>query len=186
MKIAKYLPFPCRHPFRGRGNTAPTGATKVKSDATLIRVQTDGGLTGIGAALGSPPIVAAIVAHELAPEVVGALDEPAPRPAHPARRYTWAASVADGGTEPVRHRYGSGTPINPAEVPILKGALRQIGRAQDIRGAQRAGNHNANVLRCAIWRIAFEDRHLCRGLIGVPLPSTRTAVHPEFTVGVTV
>jgi L-alanine-DL-glutamate epimerase-like enolase superfamily enzyme len=44
--------------------------TKVKSDATLIRVETDDGLTGIGAALGSPPR-AAIVAHELAPEVVG-------------------------------------------------------------------------------------------------------------------
>jgi L-alanine-DL-glutamate epimerase-like enolase superfamily enzyme len=45
--------------------------TKVKSDATLIRVETDNGLTGIGAALGTPPIVAAIVEHELAPEVVG-------------------------------------------------------------------------------------------------------------------
>jgi L-alanine-DL-glutamate epimerase-like enolase superfamily enzyme len=35
--------------------------TKVKSDATLIRVETDNGLTGIGAALGTPPIVAAMV-----------------------------------------------------------------------------------------------------------------------------
>jgi L-alanine-DL-glutamate epimerase-like enolase superfamily enzyme len=32
--------------------------TQVKSDATLIRVETDNGLTGIGAALGTPPIVA--------------------------------------------------------------------------------------------------------------------------------
>jgi len=45
--------------------------TKVKSDATLILVETDNGLTGIGAALGSPPVVAAIIEHELAPEVVG-------------------------------------------------------------------------------------------------------------------
>src|SRR4051812_45285630 len=45
--------------------------TKVKSDATLILVETDQGLTGMGAALGSPPIVAAIVEHELAPEVLG-------------------------------------------------------------------------------------------------------------------
>src|SRR5580704_3163640 len=44
--------------------------TKVKSDATLIRVETDSGLTGIGAALGTPPIVAAIVEHELAAECV--------------------------------------------------------------------------------------------------------------------
>src|SRR5258705_12248195 len=43
---------------------------KVKSDATLIRVETDNGLAGIGAALGTPPIVAAIVEHELAAECV--------------------------------------------------------------------------------------------------------------------
>src|SRR6476661_3990031 len=45
--------------------------TKVKSDATLILVETDKGLTGMGAALGSPPVVRAIVEHELAPEVLG-------------------------------------------------------------------------------------------------------------------
>lgn len=45
--------------------------TKVKNDAALIQVETDNGLTGIGAALGTPPIVAAIVDHELAPECVG-------------------------------------------------------------------------------------------------------------------
>jgi hypothetical protein len=45
--------------------------TKVKSDATLILVETDKGLTGMGAALGSPPVVCAIVEHELAPEVIG-------------------------------------------------------------------------------------------------------------------
>jgi L-alanine-DL-glutamate epimerase-like enolase superfamily enzyme len=45
--------------------------TKVKSDATLILVETDKGLKGMGAALGAPPVVQAIVEHELAPEVVG-------------------------------------------------------------------------------------------------------------------
>src|SRR5580765_7660797 len=45
--------------------------TKVKSDATLILVETDRGLTGMGAALGTPPVVAAIVEHELAADVVG-------------------------------------------------------------------------------------------------------------------
>ena len=45
--------------------------TKVKSDATLIRVETDSGLIGIGAALGTPPIVAAIVEHVLASECIG-------------------------------------------------------------------------------------------------------------------
>ena len=45
--------------------------TKVKSDATLILVETDAGLTGMGAALGAPPVVAAIVEHELSQEVEG-------------------------------------------------------------------------------------------------------------------
>ncbi len=45
--------------------------TKVKSDATLIRVETDSGLVGLGAALGSPPVVKAIVEHELGPEAIG-------------------------------------------------------------------------------------------------------------------
>jgi L-alanine-DL-glutamate epimerase-like enolase superfamily enzyme len=45
--------------------------TKVKSDATLILVETDAGLTGLGASLGGPPVVAAIVEHELGPEIVG-------------------------------------------------------------------------------------------------------------------
>jgi hypothetical protein len=51
---------------RSEGEASPHRPRNVKSDATLIRVGTDDGLTGIGAALGSPPIVAAIVAHELA------------------------------------------------------------------------------------------------------------------------
>jgi L-alanine-DL-glutamate epimerase-like enolase superfamily enzyme len=38
-------------------------------DATFIRVETDNGL--IGVALGTLPIVAVIVEHELAPECVG-------------------------------------------------------------------------------------------------------------------
>ncbi len=45
--------------------------TKVKSHATLIRIEADSGLIGMGAALGTPPIVAAIVEHELAAECVG-------------------------------------------------------------------------------------------------------------------
>src|SRR6201995_4867811 len=71
MKIASVsaIPMSASVPKEKRHRTDL--GTKVKSDATLIRVETDSGLTGIGAALGSPPIVAAIIAHELAPEVVG-------------------------------------------------------------------------------------------------------------------
>src|SRR4029077_1703847 len=71
MKIVKVSALPMSAPVpRERRHRTDLG-TKVKSDATLIRVETDNGLTGIGAALGTPPIVVAIVEHELAPECVG-------------------------------------------------------------------------------------------------------------------
>ena len=71
MKITRVSAVPMSAPVPKEKRHRTDLGTKVKSDATLIRVETDYGLTGIGAALGSPPIVAAIVAHELAPEVVG-------------------------------------------------------------------------------------------------------------------
>ena len=71
MKIVKVSAIPMSAPVPSEKRHRTDLGTKVKSDATLIRVETDSGLTGIGAALGSPPIVAAIVQHELAPEVVG-------------------------------------------------------------------------------------------------------------------
>ena len=71
MKIVKVSAIPMSAPVPREKRHRTDLGTKVKSDATLIRVETDSGLTGIGAALGSPPIVAAIVQHELAPEVVG-------------------------------------------------------------------------------------------------------------------
>lgn len=45
--------------------------TKVKSDSAIIFVDTDTGLSGMGAALGTPAVLQAIVEHELGPEVVG-------------------------------------------------------------------------------------------------------------------
>src|SRR5580765_2159342 len=71
MKITKVTAIPMSAPVPMEKRHRTDLGTKVKSDATLIRVETDRGLTGIGAALGSPPVVAAIIEHELAPEVVG-------------------------------------------------------------------------------------------------------------------
>src|SRR5919205_2841908 len=71
MKITRVRAIPMSDPVpRERQHRTDLG-TKVKSDATLILVETDKGLRGMGAALGSPPVVQAIVEHELAPEVVG-------------------------------------------------------------------------------------------------------------------
>ena len=70
MKIVKVSAIPMSAPVPEEKRHRTDVGTKVKSDATLIRVETDNGLTGIGAALGTPPIVAAIVEHELAAECV--------------------------------------------------------------------------------------------------------------------
>src|ERR1700720_247177 len=70
MKIVKVSAIPMSAPVPEEKRHRTDLGTKVKSDATLIRVATDSGLTGIGAALGTPPIVAAIVEDELAAECV--------------------------------------------------------------------------------------------------------------------
>ena len=70
MKIVKVSAIPMSAPVPEEKRHRTDLGTKVKSDATLIRVETDTEVTGIGAALGTPLIVAAIVEHELAPECV--------------------------------------------------------------------------------------------------------------------
>ena len=71
MKITDVRAIPMSDPIpRERRHRTDLG-TKVKSDATLILVETDEGLTGMGASLGSPETVSAIVAYDLAPALVG-------------------------------------------------------------------------------------------------------------------
>jgi D-galactarolactone cycloisomerase len=71
VKIVRVRALPMSDPVPPQRQHRTDLGTKVKSDATLILVETDSGLTGMGAALGTPPVVCAIVEHELAPEVVG-------------------------------------------------------------------------------------------------------------------
>src|SRR5919199_5611102 len=71
MQITRVCAVPMSDPVPSARQHRTDLGTKVKSDATLIRVETDTGLVGLGAALGTPPVVAAIVEHELAPDVVG-------------------------------------------------------------------------------------------------------------------
>jgi D-galactarolactone cycloisomerase len=71
MKISRVRAIPMSAPVPPARQHRTDLGTKVKSDATLIRVETDSGLVGIGAALGTPPVVAAIIEHELEPELVG-------------------------------------------------------------------------------------------------------------------
>jgi D-galactarolactone cycloisomerase len=71
MKITRVRALPMSAPVPLERQHRTDLGTKVKSDATLIRVETDSGLAGLGAALGTPPVVAAIIEHELEPELVG-------------------------------------------------------------------------------------------------------------------
>jgi len=71
MKITRVRAIPMSAPVPLEQQHRTDLGTKIKSDATLIRVETDSGLVGIGAALGTPPVVAAIIEHELEPELVG-------------------------------------------------------------------------------------------------------------------
>ncbi len=57
MKIVSVSAIPMSAPVPVKKRHRTDLGTKVKSDATLIRVETDNGFTGIGAALGTPPIV---------------------------------------------------------------------------------------------------------------------------------
>ena len=71
MKITEVIAIPMSDPIpRERQHRTDLG-TRVKSDSVLVMVKTDEGLTGIGASLGSPPILCAVVEHELAPALIG-------------------------------------------------------------------------------------------------------------------
>ena len=71
MKITDVRTIPMSDPVpRERQHRTDLG-TKVKSDAVLILVETDDGLTGMGASLGSPETVSAIVKYDLAPTLLG-------------------------------------------------------------------------------------------------------------------
>lgn len=71
MKITDVRAIPMSDPIPAERQHRTDLGTKVKSDAVLILVETDEGLTGMGASLGSPETVSAIVKYDLAPALIG-------------------------------------------------------------------------------------------------------------------
>ena len=71
MKITSVRAIPMSDPVPEERQHRTDLGTKVKSDAVLILVDTDDGLTGMGASLGSPETVSAIVKYDLAPALLG-------------------------------------------------------------------------------------------------------------------
>ena len=71
MRITSVRAIPLSNPIPEERQHRTDLGTKVKSDSVLILVETDEGLTGLGASLGSPPTIKAIVEHELTPALLG-------------------------------------------------------------------------------------------------------------------
>ncbi len=71
MKISTVTSIPLSDPVPEERQHRNDLGTKVKSDSSLVVVETDDGLRGIGASLGNPAVVNAIVEHELGPELLG-------------------------------------------------------------------------------------------------------------------
>ena len=79
--------------------------TKVKTDAVLILIDTDTGHTGVGASLGNPAVIQAIVEHDLGPELVG--ENPIYTERLYEKMYTGSRltpSLETGVTQPVESR----------------------------------------------------------------------------------
>ena len=71
MEITEVRAVPLSDPVPEEKRHRTDLGTKVKTDATLVFVETDTGHTGVGAALGPPPTVESIVEGSLAPALVG-------------------------------------------------------------------------------------------------------------------
>ncbi|WP_158237427.1 mandelate racemase/muconate lactonizing enzyme family protein [Halegenticoccus soli] len=81
--------------------------TKVKSDAVLVFVDTDEGVRGLGASLGTPPVVEAVVEHELAPLLAG--EDPMDTERCWEKLYAgsrWKPSLDSGYSQPREDRRG--------------------------------------------------------------------------------
>ena len=105
MKITAVRAIPMSDPVPEAERHRTDIGTKVKSDAVLILVETDRGLTGMGASLGNPAVVKAIVEQELGPALLG--EDPIYTERLYEKMYTGsrlAPSLETGVTQPVDSR----------------------------------------------------------------------------------
>ncbi len=71
MKISAVRAIPMSAPVPPENRHRTDLGMKVKTHAVLLEVEADNGLVGMGAALGNPAVVQAIVEHDLGPELLG-------------------------------------------------------------------------------------------------------------------
>ena len=107
MKITRVRAVPMSSPVPEERRHRTDFGTKVKSDAVLVFVDTDDGLTGVGASTGSPPVVEAIVEHSLGPMLVG--EDPMYSERLYEKMYSgsrWRPALELGYSQPIRGRRG--------------------------------------------------------------------------------
>ena len=81
--------------------------TKVKTDATVVLIESDDGTTGIGASLGNPPTIQSLVEYELAPLLID--EDPSYTERLWEKLYTgsrWRPSLERGYSQPREDRRG--------------------------------------------------------------------------------
>lgn len=107
MRITDVRAMPVSDPVPEEKRHRTDLGTKVKTDATLVFVESEDGTTGVGASLGNPPTIASIVEHELAPHL---LDED---PLYTERLWEkmydgsrWKPSLERGYSQPREDRRG--------------------------------------------------------------------------------
>lgn len=107
MRITDVRAMPVSDPVPEEKRHRTDLGTKVKTDATLVFVEAEDGTTGVGAALGSPPTIASIVEHELAPQLLDA--DPLYTERLWERMYAgsrWKPSLERGYSQPREDRRG--------------------------------------------------------------------------------
>ena len=105
MKISTVTSIPLSDPVPEERQHRNDLGTKVKSESSLVVVETDDGLRGIGAALGNPAVVNAIIEHDLGPELLG--EDPIYTERLYEKMYTgsrFRPSLETGVTQPVDSR----------------------------------------------------------------------------------
>jgi L-alanine-DL-glutamate epimerase-like enolase superfamily enzyme len=107
MKITSVRAIPLSDPIPPERQHRTDLGTKVKTDSVLVMVETDEGITGIGASLGSPEVVRAVVAYELEPMLLGE------NPLYSERLYEkmysgsrWRPALERGHSQPQEARRG--------------------------------------------------------------------------------
>ncbi|HHX65802.1 MAG TPA: mandelate racemase/muconate lactonizing enzyme family protein [Chloroflexi bacterium] len=107
MKITSVRAIPLSDPIPPEHQHRTDLGTKVKTDSVLVMVETDEGLTGIGASLGSPEVVRAVVAYDLEPMLLGE------NPLYTERLYEkmysgsrWRPALERGHSQPQEARRG--------------------------------------------------------------------------------